>query len=81
MTKEIAGAIVLLLRAKCKHVRAKPLGTNLPLLDEYTVECLLKLAKHECTTDCFLFAHGLCPLGITKEQLRTDQLKKLGVHV
>ncbi len=77
MTREIAGAIILLLRLRCCHVEAASLSTSTKKSDEFTLSCAIKYAHHECSTDCFILRKGLCPIGITEDQLRMDQIKRL----
>lgn len=76
-TLEIAGAIILLLRTKCSYVRTKKISSCSKQLDKYTLECALKFKNHECSTDCFILKNGLCPIGITEDSLRMDQIRRL----
>lgn len=77
LTLEIAGAIALLLGSKCCHAHAAPLSRSLNKSDKFTLQCEIKHARGECATDCFILQNGLCPIGITEDQLRMDQIKRL----
>lgn len=77
LTLEIAGAIVLLLRSKCCHIHATPFSKSPLKSDKFTLQCEIKHARGECSTDCFILQNGLCPIGITEDQLRMDQIKRL----
>lgn len=77
MTIEIAGAIILFLRSKCAHVQVRQKTQCTNRLEDFTLYCPMKCLHTEDVSECFLLNNGLCPIGITKDQLRMDQIDRL----